>query len=339
MPVLLLILACVLWGLSFPLVKALHLEQTARVPGASSLFLAAWLQTARFGLGALILVPFIAGRNAPTPREIRQALVLACWGGSGLWLQADALAYTDASTSAFLTQAYCVFLPLWACLRRRRWPGIQVTAATLLVLTGGAILSGWRPGHLRLGRGEIETIGAAFLFTFQILALENPRDEANRGAMVTFVMFIAIALLLLPLTLISSPSLPACLSAGASLPAFSIVCLLALFCSVAAYLLMNIWQPKVSATEAGLIYTTEPVFTAVFVLFLPALLGRFIHQPYPDESLSPQMIIGGSLILAANLLMQWKRRGGGHGEAAAAGHRAASQPKRRAPGRRDCTAR
>ena len=307
MPALLLILACVLWGLSFPLVKALHLEQTAQVPGASSFFLAAWLQTARFGLGALILVPFMAGRKAPTPREIRQALVLACWGGFGLWLQADALAYTDASTSAFLTQAYCVFLPLWACLRRRQWPGSRVTAATLLVIAGGAILSGWRLGHLRLGRGETETIGAAFLFTFQILALENPRDAGNRGAMVTFVMFIATALLLLPSTLISAPGLTACVRAGASFPALGIVCLLALLCSVGAYLLMNIWQPKVSATEAGLIYTTEPVFTAVLVLFLPALLGRFIHQSYPNESLSPQMIIGGSLILAANLLIQWKR--------------------------------
>ena len=29
-----------------------------------------------------------------------------------MWLQADALAYVDASVSAFLTQAYCVILPL-----------------------------------------------------------------------------------------------------------------------------------------------------------------------------------------------------------------------------------
>ncbi len=307
MPTLILILTCALWGLSFPLVKALHLEQTARLPGVSSLFLASWLQIARFGLGALILMPFVIGRKAPTSSEVRQALILAFWGGSGMWLQADALAYTDASTSAFLTQAYCVFLPLWACLRARQWPGSRVTVATLLVLTGGAILSGLRPDHLKLGRGEIETLGAAFLFTFQILTLENPRYQGNCGLMVTFVMFIGIAVLLLPFTLMSAPNLAACISAGASLPAFGIVSLLALFCSAVAYLLMNIWQPRVSATEAGLIYTTEPVFTAVFALFLPALLGAFIHESYPNESLTTQMIIGGSLVLAANMLMQWKR--------------------------------
>lgn len=307
MPALLLILACALWGLSFPLVKALHLEQTARLPGVSSLFLASWLQVARFALGALILMPFIIGRKAPTSREIRQALVLAFWCGGGMLLQADALAYTEASTSAFLTQAYCVFLPLWACLRRRHWPGSRVTVATILIIMGGAILSGLRPDNLKLGRGEIETIGAAFLFTFQILALEDPRHEGNRGLTVTFIMFITIALLLLPFTLMSAPNLAACLRAGASLPAFGIVSLLALLCSAVGYLLMNIWQPRVSATEAGLIYTTEPVFTAVFVLFLPALLGEFIHESYPNESLTTQMIIGGSLIVVANILMQWKR--------------------------------
>ena len=307
MPVLLLITACALWGLSFPLVKALHLEQTSRLPEVSSMFLASWMQMARFGLGALILVPFIIGSKRATSLEIRQALVLAFWGGSGMWLQADALAYTDASTSAFLTQAYCVLLPIWASLRMRKWPASRVTFATLMVLTGGAILSGLRPGNLKLGRGEIETIGAACLFTFQILALEDRRFEKNRGLMVTFIMFIGIAILLLPFTLLSAPNLATCFSAGASLPSIGIISLLALFCSVGAYLLMNIWQRRVSATEAGLIYTTEPVFTAVFALFLPGLLGNWIRGDYPNENLTSQMMIGGSLILAATILMQWKR--------------------------------
>jgi len=71
---------------------------------------------------------------------------------------------------------------------------------------------------------------------------------------------------------------------------------------------MNIWQPQVSAIEAGLIYTTEPVFTAAYVLFLPALLGAFIAGSYPNESLTAPLLVGGALTVAANILMQWKRR-------------------------------
>ncbi|MES2923921.1 MAG: EamA family transporter, partial [Verrucomicrobiota bacterium] len=229
------------------------------------------------------------------------------WGGSGMGLQADALAYTDASTSAFLTQAYCIILPLWACLRLRKRPATRVVLSTLMVLAGGAILSGLRPDHLKLGRGEIETLCAAVIFTFQILTLEDSRYEGNRGLPVSFVMFLGIAVLFMPVTAIVAPNMGACFAAGASLQSFVFVGSLALFCSVGAYLIMNIWQPRVSATEAGLIYTTEPVFTALFVLFLPAVLGKFIGGIYPNETLSTSLITGGSLIVAANVLMQWKR--------------------------------
>jgi drug/metabolite transporter (DMT)-like permease len=307
MPVFLLIVACALWGLSFSLVKALHLEQSARLPGASSLFLASWMQIARFGLSALLLLPFLLRRKRPTSNEIRQGITIALWGGIGMWMQADGLAYTEASTSAFLTQAYCIFLPLWACMRLRKSPSVRVIAATMMVMTGGAVLSGISFQHFRLGRGELETLLGAFLFTFQILALENPRYVGNRGASVSFVMFLGIALLFIPITLVVTPDLGACMIAGASLHALVLVGALALFCSVGAYVLMNIWQPKVSATEAGLIYTIEPAITAIYVLFLPSMLGNLTGSIYPNESLSSATLIGGGLILGANVLMQWKR--------------------------------
>ncbi len=278
------------------------------MPGASSVFLASWLQFARFGMGALMLLPFLIGRKWASANEVRQGMVLALWGGTGMWVQADALAYTAASTSAFLTQAYCVILPLWACLRMRRWPAMRVLAATLMVVWGGAVLSGVRPDRMHLGRGELETLVAALLFSFQILALENPRYASNRGLTVSFVMFAGIAVLFVPVTVIAAPGMAACFTAGASVQAAVIVGCLALFCSVGAYLIMNIWQPRVSATEAGLVYTIEPVFTAVYVLFLPAILGAFVGGTYPNELLTPPLFFGGGMILAANILMQWKRR-------------------------------
>lgn len=306
MPRFFLILACAFWALSFPLVKALNLEQSHRLPGVSSVFLSSWVQLARFGTCALMLLPFAVGKKRPKRNEIRQGIIIAFWGGMGMWLQADALAYTEASTSAFLTQAYCIFLPLWACARLRRGPGMQVIIASLMVIIGGTILAGLRPANLQLGRGEIETLIAAFIFTFQILTLENPRYAGNCGIQVSFVMFLTIALLFIPITLLTAPNIATCFKAGASLEAMTLVTCLALFCSVGGYVLMNVWQPLVSATEAGLIYTMEPVFTTCYVLFLPSLLGQFIGIPNPNESISMRILIGGSLILAANFLMQWK---------------------------------
>lgn len=307
MPVLLLVIASALWGLSFPLLKALHLEQASRLPDVSSLFLSAWIQSARFGLSALLILPFVIRRGRPHPAEIRQGLALTFWGGLGMWLQTDALAYTDASTSAFLTGAYCVFIPLWTSLRRRLRPGLRVLVATLMVFTGGTILSGLRPEHLQLGRGEIETLCAALLFSFQILTFENPRYEKNRGLYVSFIMFLGISILFIPITLVAGPSSWIGINPGASMAAMVLIGCLTLFCSVGAFMLMTTWQSRVSATEAGLIYTSEPAFTAIYVLFLPAILGDFVGEPYANERFSISMAIGGSLILAANGLMQWKR--------------------------------
>jgi len=287
--------------------KALHLEQAVRLPDATTQFLSAWMQIARFGMAALILLPFVIRSGRPTRMELRQGLWIALWGGLGMGLQADGLAHTDASISAFLTQTYCIFLPLWACLKQRKAPGSRIIYATLLVLTGTAILSGMRFDHLRMGRGEVETIMAAFFFTFQILVLEDPKYADTRGLPVTFVMFVGIVILFVPITAMFAKHPMDCLAAGASLPASVMILVLASFCSVIAYLLMNIWQPRVSAIEAGLIYTTEPVVTAIYVLFLPGLLGKFIGSTYANETITHSLLIGGSFIVAANVLMQWKR--------------------------------
>jgi len=302
-----LILACVLWAVSFPVIKALNLEQAARVPDASPSFLAVWLQMARFALAAVLMIPLVA-HQLPTRKELAQGTWLAMWGGLGMALQAWGLNYTEASTSAFLTQAYCVILPLVACVKTGRAPTLKVIVATLLVIIGGAILSGVEPGELHIGKGEAATLAAAFIFTFQILTLENPKYEGNRGLPVTFAMCAAIAVIFLPVSAIFAPTPGHLIAMGASWPAFTLILVLALVCSVGAYGLMNCWQPRVSSIEAGLIYTTEPVFTAVLVLFLPVLLGQLVGSAYPNESLTFSLVAGGSLILAANLLMQWKRR-------------------------------
>jgi drug/metabolite transporter (DMT)-like permease len=43
------------------------------------------------------------------------------------------------------------------------------------------------------------------------------------------------------------------------------------------------------------------------VLFLPGLLAAFIGHAYPNETLTPAILVGGTLIVAANVLMQWRR--------------------------------
>jgi hypothetical protein len=67
---------------------------------------------------------------------------------------------------------------------------------------------------------------------------------------------------------------------------------------------MNRWQPKITATEAGLIYCVEPLFASVMALFLPALFSRWAGFDYRNEALTWHLLAGGGLITLANVLIQ-----------------------------------
>ena len=162
--ILMLLLANLLWGLSFPLVKATGLLQAELLPGAGPWFLAVCTVAPRFLLATLVLLAFRPGvLRGATAAEWRQGLILGLSGAAGMLLQTDALQYTAASTSAFLTQFYALLIPAWLAWRVRRLPAPPVWLACGLVLAGVAVLSGFHPfppGAVPLGfaRGEADTL-------------------------------------------------------------------------------------------------------------------------------------------------------------------------------------
>ncbi len=298
------------WGLSFPVQKMLTMLQQELVPAAGTWFLTSWIICLRSLLAAAVLLlwrPQLLRRM--TREEVRQGVLLGLVGGMGLMLQADGLAHTNASTSAFLTQAYCVILPLWHCFSRRVAPGWKLVLCTGLVLWGISILSGFNWTTLHMGRGEWETLGAAAAFTVQIILLERPRYRQNRAMPVTLLMFLGFAAWSAPVAVAAAPEFGDLWRVVASPAALAHLSVLALVCTVFAYGIMNLWQPKVSATEAGLIYCIEPVCAAVYALFLPAILSVWTGVAYANEALTHTLLTGGLLISAANVLLQikWKK--------------------------------
>jgi drug/metabolite transporter (DMT)-like permease len=306
-----LVFCTLLWAVSFPAMKALAQTQHQLLPQSGSVFFAALSVTYRFGFAGLILLPFVLSRLR-TLRwlEVEQALFIAAVGGLGIMFQMDGLAYTSASTSAFLTQGYCVFIPLWVALVNRRWPSLKIFLSTMLVVSGVGVLAEINLHSLSLGRGELETLIASLLFTGQILCLEHPRYEANRPLVLTVVMLLATALFAAPFAGFTAPSAAAWWQAYASPAAGGFLAVIVLFCTLAAFVLMNTWQRRVSATEAGLIYCVEPLFASVLALFLPEIFSRWAGIHYPNENLTSRLLLGGGLITTANVLLQsrWLQR-------------------------------
>ena len=302
-------LATAAWGLSFPTAKAVMQAQMIAAPGHAEWFHAALILFNRMLLATLIMFVLLgARRRGFTWLEVRQGIELGLFGGLGMLLQTDAQNYIAASTSAFFTQFTCVFVPLTVALRSRRMPSPLVITACVLVMAGCAVLSGVEFGKIRLGRGEWETIVGAALFTGQILCLERVRFHGNDSRRSATVMFAVKGALLA--TFVIAGCMPTETRPEvtfhhiyASPGVLVLTPLLVVFCTVYAYTTMNHWQPRVTSTQAGLIYATEPVFASAWALFLPGWFSGFAGIAYANEHLTWQLFAGGGLILAANLLL------------------------------------
>lgn len=305
-PAIILAAAILLWSVSYLVMKALTMHQANLVPGVNGFFLVAASVVVRFAIAALLLALW-RGRDFArfTRLELWHGAGLGFFGGIGILLQMDGVMRIPASTVAFLTQGYCVWVPLAVALHRRRWPSIPLALSCAMVLGGVAVLSNLSPSDLRLGRGEAETLGASLMFAGQILWLERPVFAASRTVPVTLVMFTVAALLILPAAVVTSRGPREWVAAFHSWPAASFIVFLALVCTLIPTMMMNHWQPRMPASHASLIYASEPLMTSLFALFVPAWLSRMAYVNYMHETLNSRLLLGGGLILAANLLVLW----------------------------------
>jgi drug/metabolite transporter (DMT)-like permease len=305
--VVMLVLANVFWALSFPLIKAIAYAHQQLLPGSGSWFITACTIAPRFVLAAAILAVWQRGALRRLTRlEVRQAVGLGLFASAGMLFQNDGLQYTSASTSAFLTQFYAILIPLWVALRTRRLPPGTVWISCGLVLAGVAVLGRFDWRELRFGRGELETLVSSLFFMGQILWLERREFSGNRPIPVTFLMFVVEAALFMVMAGAMAPrvaDVPALFTSG---PWLGFTLLLTLFCTVGAFSLMNTWQPRITATEAGLLYCLEPVFASLLALALPGWFSVWAGFSYPNETVTSHLLLGGGLITAANVLIQLK---------------------------------
>lgn len=305
--VLMLVLATLFWGLSFPLVKAIALAHRAVLPASGTWFITAYTVAPRFLLGSAVLFLVLWSRlRTITRRELRQGVLIGLAVGAGMLFQNDGLQFTSASTSAFLTQIYAIMIPVWIALRSRRWPPAIVLLCGGLVLAGVAILGRFDFRTMHLGRGEAETLVSSVFFMMQIFLLERKEFAANRALPVTLAMFVTEAVVFSLMALGTAPHPADVLVPWTSGPWLGFTGLLTLVCTLGAFILMNTWQPKITATEAGLVYCVEPVFTALMALCVPAWLSAWGRLDYPNEQVTWHLLAGGGLITAANVLIQLK---------------------------------
>jgi drug/metabolite transporter (DMT)-like permease len=292
-----LILATLCWGMSFPLVKNWQLA-VKDCPGGQ-VFGSFLLIALRMFLALLI---FAAVRpslyRAPSKRSYGIGLLLGGINFVGIFLQVEGLVSATPALSGFFTSLASAWVPLLAWLCFRLVPGRATLWGLGLGVVGLAILGiepdqGWK-----LGVGETLTLLSSIVFGVGILLIDRLGRSVPPGHLtVGFLAGHAVPASVLALAWAGSGAgIAPCVTWTAvklqDLDILRDLGLLTLFCTVLAFHWMTVYQPRISAGRAALIYLLEPVFAAGFSIC------------WGHDSVTLRLVAGGGLILAGNLLVE-----------------------------------
>lgn len=260
------------WGSTFFLIKDL----LDRVPVLD--FLAVRFAIATVALAAL----FPRALAATSSAARRHALVLGGLYGVAQILQTAGLARTPASVSGFITGMYVVCTPLLAAVLLRQRIGALTWAAVALAVTGLGVLT---LSGFSVGPGEAITLLAAVLYALHIVGL-GAWSTAEEAMGMSVVQLGTITVICFLATVPDGIVLPATTGDWLS------VLYMAVFAAALAVAGQTWAQAHLPPTRSAIIMSMEPVFAATFAV----LLG--------GEEATARMLLGGSLVLTAMLLVE-----------------------------------
>jgi drug/metabolite transporter (DMT)-like permease len=272
-----LLLTALIWGMGFIFSKI----------ALDAGFGAAGLLLCKFGIAA-VLFGVICGRHIfknLKPREtVMSALIGVVLAGS-FFGQTLGLKYSSPSNCALITAAYVVITPfLWWIFNKKR-PGMVLFLASVLCLSGVALLSVSFTDGFHFGTGDLFTLAAAVLFAVQIVATESVVKTMDYRAML-FVQFFVAAICSLVVFLITERDLTAITTPKGLLSAMY----LGVFSTCLCYFFQTSAQRYVQSSTAAILLSLECLFGAVFSV----ILGY--------DPLSVRLVVGGALIFISVVL-------------------------------------
>ena len=270
------VVATLLWGGTFVAIRDSVRTMTPQA-----------LVFGRFAVATLVFaVLALVRRRAPSSKEFGLGVGNGLLMVGAFFLQAYALQWTSAGSSAFLTCAGTLFAALyaWALLRQR--PSPILFAGLALALVGSALMTLDRALHL--GRGELITLAGASLYALQIVWVARFAGRID-ALTVAMVQAGTVALIMAPFAGDLRAALGSLSPAGWRDFAY-----LAIAGSTLAPVFQVHAQQTLPAGRIALLFALEPVFALVFALTLGG--ERFVLRWW----------FGAALILAAVVMVEWR---------------------------------
>ncbi|MBK0033735.1 DMT family transporter [Erwinia sp. S43] len=266
-----LLLVCVAagWGIGFPVMKqAVALHPVLMVLGL------------RFLLSTLLMLPFSAKSLAGIGgRTYLAGISLGLLLGAAFVFLILGLQTTTASNTGFLAGLAVVWVLLLSGPLAGKLPSASAIIAVLFGVAGLLVMSDMHDWHLQWG-DSLVIIGSVFT-ALHILALDKLSVRHNNTALTFLQVATMAAVIMLMQHATGGEWFPQTWDG----PLVWALLVTALFSTVIAFWVQTHYQRYTSPTRAVLIYNLEPVFSALFAVWL-------LH-----ESLSVNVLLGGALIL------------------------------------------
>lgn len=194
--------------------------------------------------------------------------------------------YTSVSNAGFIGAMTVLFTPLFEFILYRKKPGKKFSFALLLCLIGIAMLT--LNETLKPALGDIICLLVPTFYAVDLMLTEKAVADPEVDPLALGVCDLAVVgvVMLVLSLLVETPALPQSPKVWVS------ALFLGIFCSGVCLVLQSVYQKDTTATRAGLIFTLEPVFSAIFAFFL---LG---------ERIGVRGYLGAALMLASLVLVE-----------------------------------
>ena len=275
---LLLLIAAMIWGSSFIVMKS-----------AVDFLTPAVLLFVRFTLAAIFLTILFFQKIKTFPKEkIIGGLLTGCCLFSAYYVQTWGLNFTTPGKNAFLTAIYCAIVPFLVWLFYHHRPDVYNFIAAFICVLGIGCVS--LDGHLSMNIGDFLTLCGGFLYALHILMIKKFSKDVDGGAFTTFqfvggaIVAFVVAIVSEDITLVSR--------IGSSI--FLQIFYLAFFATAVTMVCQTIGQNYTTECNASLILSLESVFGVAFSVLLYG------------EVLTLKVVLGFALIFIAIIISETK---------------------------------
>lgn len=222
--------------------------------------------------------------------DIEVGLIVGLVNFCGYYLRTLGLRFTTPAKSSFITVTYVILTPLILWLFWHERPKLKIAFAIPLSLVGMAVLTGITGNNWSLQPGDLITFLSAFFWAFQIIIFGKYASHASSPWIIIILIGFVQVILGTPLALTTER---ASLTHIHWFQALFPLVIIAVVITFAARGLQIKAQKYTDATSASLILMSESFFATI----ISVLLGY--------DQLSPRLVLGGLLIILANVIMQF----------------------------------